>query len=187
MSAEAFREHWRDRHAPLIVRLPGIRRYVQNYPLPGHPPLFDAVAESSFDDTQAMKALGGTAEYSAVLADEPNFIDRATMGTIVTEEHVLKDGAPAAGGVKALRFVKRDTAASVDDFFKLLLQHGQRVAQASAVRRYAQSHTRRAVYESGRTPAYDAVEMIWLASAQAADDLPVGHSGLLLATERVVL
>jgi uncharacterized protein (TIGR02118 family) len=64
MPVEAFQQHWRTRHAELIAPLPGIRRYVQNTPLPsayrkGEPP-FDAVAESSFDDTQAMKSLAKT-------------------------------------------------------------------------------------------------------------------------------
>lgn len=172
------------------MRLPGIRRYVQNYPLPGSERLFDAVAESSFDDTQAMKALGGTAEFAAVLADEPNFIDRASMGTIVTEEHVLKDGAPAPSLRKALRFIKRKAGTPPDEFFAALLEHGARVAKLPIVKRYAQSHTRRAVYESGRTPAYDAVEMVWMDDAQALERLPLPAAeiaGVLLAAERVVL
>lgn len=168
------------------MRLPGIRRYVQNYPQPGSERLFDAVAESSFDDTQAMKALGGTAQYAAVLADEPNFIDRATMGTIVTEEHVLRDGAAK---LKAIRFLKRKEQ-TPQEFFAALLEHGSRVARLPSVKRYTQSHTRRAVYESGRTPAYDAVEMIWMDDAQALQRIPLPPAqlaGVVPATERVVL
>ena len=57
MTPERFQEHWRTRHAELIVRLPGIRRYVQNFPLEADS-AWDGIAESSFDDTAAMKALG---------------------------------------------------------------------------------------------------------------------------------
>jgi len=77
MTVEAFQTHWRTVHAGLIARLPGLRGYVQNHVLPSSyrksEPAYDAVAESSFDDTQAMKALAGSPAYAAVLADEPNF------------------------------------------------------------------------------------------------------------------
>src|SRR5512145_1824762 len=95
MTPERFQEHWRTRHAGLVVRLPGIRRYVQNFPLEASS-AWDGVAESSFDDTAAMKALARSPEYAAVLADEPNFIERGTMASVITEERVVRDG-PAAG------------------------------------------------------------------------------------------
>jgi uncharacterized protein (TIGR02118 family) len=177
MALAAFHEHWRVRHAEIIVRLPGIRRYVQNYPVGDAP--FDAIAESSFDDTQAMKTLARTPQYAAVLEDEPRFIDRASMGSIITEEHLLKDGPATAN--KAMLFVKRKVDLSIDDFFGALLEEGQRAAQASGVVRYAQCHTRRSAYESGRSPAYDAVTMTWFARAPAA--VP----GAIAVTERVVL
>jgi uncharacterized protein (TIGR02118 family) len=76
MTVEAFQEHWRTTHAAIISALPGIRRYVQNATLASGyrkgEPAFDAVAESWFDDTQAMKTLARTPEYAKVLADEPN-------------------------------------------------------------------------------------------------------------------
>jgi uncharacterized protein (TIGR02118 family) len=83
MTPERFQEHWRTRHAELIVGLPGIRRYVQNFPLEADS-AWDGIAESSFDDTSAMKALAHS-EYAAVLADEPNFLEREAMASIITE------------------------------------------------------------------------------------------------------
>ncbi|HET7364071.1 MAG TPA: EthD family reductase [Burkholderiales bacterium] len=177
MPLAAFHEHWRVRHAAIIVRLPGIRRYVQNYPL-GEAP-FDAIAESSFDDTQAMKTLARTPQYAEVLEDEPRFIDRASMGSIITEEHVLKDGVPASN--KTILFVKRNADVPIDEFFRALLEDGRRAAQAPRVARYAQCHTRRSAYESGRKPAYDAVTMTWSASA------PSAMPGAIAVNERVVL
>ena len=181
MTVEAFREHWRERHAPLVVRLPGIRRYVQNVPLDGEAP-YDAVAESSFDDTQAMKTLARSPEYAAVLEDEPRFIDRASMGSVITEEQVLKDGTPPATSLKTLTFVKREAGTPVDDFFRALLDDGRRAAQAPGVVRYVQCHARRAIYDSGRTPAYDAFSMAWTERPDV-----VGDAGRLVVTERVVL
>ncbi|HYL89167.1 MAG TPA: EthD domain-containing protein [Burkholderiales bacterium] len=177
MSLAAFHEHWRVQHAAIIVRLPGIRRYVQNYPL-GEAP-FDAIAESSFDDTQAMKTLARTPEYAEVLEDEPRFIDRPSMGSIITEEHILKDGP--ASTHKTMLFIKRKANVPVDDFFRGLLEDGRRAAQAPGVVRYAQCHTRRSAYDSGRTPAYDAVTMTWFASA------PSAVPGAIAVNQRVVL
>jgi uncharacterized protein (TIGR02118 family) len=183
MPVAAFREHWRDNHAPLITRLPGIRGYVQNYPLPGTQPLFDAVAESSFDDMQAMKALARSPQYAAVLADEPNFIDRPSMGTILTEAHVLRDGAPGPGAVKEIRFVRRDPQVDVDSFFERFLAEGPRAAALPGTLRYEQWHARRSIYDSGRTPAYDGFAIRWLAPGSAIS--PDRFS--LIVTERVVL
>lgn len=179
MPLAAFHDHWRRRHAGIIVRLPGIRHYVQNTPLAGTA-AFDAIAESSFDDTQAMKTLARTPQYAEVLADEPNFIDAASMASIITEEHVLKDGPLPAGAVKHLRFVRRDPGVAIDDFFRSLLDEGRRTAAAADVVRYVQCHTRRAVYDSARTPAFDAVEMKWLARRSP-------HASGMAVAERVVL
>ena len=196
MNSAAFREHWRTKHAALIVALPGIRRYVQNYPLEsaslGGEPVFDAVAESSFDDTQAMKALARTPEYAAVLADEPNFIDGASMGSIITEERVLKDGAAPAGGVKRIGFVARQAQMPIDEFFRLWLEHGERCARSAALRRYAQCHVRRSIYDAGRTPAFDGAAMGWYDGVEALNAAADDKFGdpqrwrQLIASERVV-
>jgi len=81
MSVEAFHNYWRTTHAAVVVKMPGIRRYVQSHTLlSGYRKgelAYDGVAELWFDDTQAMRALAGTKEYAAVRADEPNFIDNA--------------------------------------------------------------------------------------------------------------
>jgi len=183
---EAFREHWRAQHAALVVRLPGLRRYVQNYPL-GDDPLFDAVAESSFDDTQAMKTLARTPEYVEVLADEPRFIDRESMGSIITEERVMKDGPAPASGVKRITFVRREAETPVEEFFRWFFREGDRRSRDAAVLRSVQCVCRRAIYESGRTPPWDGVEMCWYESPAAAGAAPaLSGSASLLASERPV-
>ena len=186
MAVEAFREHWRAQHAALIVRLPGLRRYVQNYPL-GDDPVFDAVAESSFDDTQAMKALARTPEYAEVLADEPRFIDRASMGSIITEERVMKEGQAPASGIKRITFVRREPETPVEEFFRWFFREGDRRARDAAVLRSVHCVCRRAIYDSGRTPPWDGVEMCWYESLEAASAAPaLRGSASLLASERPV-
>ena len=172
MSVEDFQKHWRTTHADIIVRLPGIRRYVQSHALASGyrkgEPVYDGVAESCFDDTQAMKALAKMPEYAAVLADEPNFIDAASMGSIITDEYVIKDAPAPENGVKSIDFVNRKEGMSVDDFQKYWREtHGPLCRAEQAMRRYVQNHTRRAIYDSGRTPPYDGVAMAWFDDMQA--------------------
>lgn len=172
MSVEAFQSHWRTTHADIIVRLPGIRRYIQSHVLASAyrkgEPAFDAIAESYFDDTQAMKALAKLPEYAAVLADEPNFIDAASMSSIITDEYVVKDAKVPATALKTIDLVNRKAGMSVDDFQKYWRDvHGPLCVAAPAMRRYVQNHTRRAIYDSGRTPPYDGVAMAWFDDMQA--------------------
>jgi len=170
MSVEAFQDHWRTVHAGIITRLPGLRRYVQNHVLASAyrkgEPQFDAVAESSFDDTEAMKSLAKSREYGDVLADEPNFIDRASMGSIITEPQVVKEGEP--GTLKSVALVKRKPGMPIEEFFEYWQNtHGALCASVPAFRRYVQCPTRRSVYASGRTPAYDGAAMSWFESMDA--------------------
>ena len=83
MTVEAFQAYWRASHPEVVVKLPGIRRYVQSHTLlSGYrrgEPVHDGIAELWFDDTRAMRALAGTVAYAAVQADEAQFIDRSTM------------------------------------------------------------------------------------------------------------
>lgn len=172
ISVEAFQAHWRTTHAGIIVRLPGIRRYVQSHVLPSSyrkgEPVFDAIAESSFDDTQAMKSLAGSPQYAEVLADEPNFIDRASMSSIITDEHVIKDAPAPANGIKSIDFVTHKPGMPIDEFRSYWREvHGPLCAAIPAVRRYVQNHTRRSIYDSGRTPAFDGVAMTWFDSMDA--------------------
>jgi uncharacterized protein (TIGR02118 family) len=172
MSVEDFQQHWRTTHADIIVKLPGIRRYKQSHVIASAyrkgEPVYDAVAESYFDSTQAMKELAKTPEYAAVLADEPNFIDRSTMNSVITDEYVVKEAPLPEGALKSIDFVNRKPGMSVDDFQKYWREtHGALALSAAAMRRYVQNHTRRAVYDSGRTPAYDGVAMAWFDSMDA--------------------
>jgi len=130
--------------------------------------VYDGAAEVWFDDTQAMRALTGTKEYAAVRADEPNFIDLSTMGSIITEEHVIKDGPIPPNGVKNIEFVTHKPGMSIDAFQKHWREvHGPLGAAIPVVRRYVQSHTRRSIYDSGKTPLYDGVAITWFDDTQA--------------------
>ncbi len=172
MSVEAFQEYWRTAHAAVVVRLPGLRRYVQSHTLlAGYrkgEPAWDGIAELWFDGTDTMRALVGTPEYAAVQADEANFIDRARMATIVTEEHVIKEGSLPPGAVKNVEFLTRSPEMPVEEFQRYWRGvHGPLAAAIPQIRRYVQSHTRLGIYRSGRAPAFDGVALAWFEDTDA--------------------
>ena len=169
LPVEEFQQYWRTTHAEVVKKLPGIRRYVQSHTLlSGYrkgEPAYDGVAELWFDNTEAMRVLGPTREYADVQADELNFIDRTTMGTIITDEYVIKDGAIPADGVKNIEFVTHKPGMSIEAFQKHWREiHGPLGASIPVVQRYVQSHTRLAIYKSGKTPVYDGVAITWFDS-----------------------
>jgi uncharacterized protein (TIGR02118 family) len=91
MAVEDFQRYWLTRHPEVVGRLPGVRRYVQSHTLVGAyakgEPVWDGIAEVWAEDTDALRAMTRSPHHAAVQADEAQFIDRATMGLIVTEEH----------------------------------------------------------------------------------------------------
>ena len=89
LSGEAFERHLRDTHAPLVARLPGLRRLVLNRVVPnptGAPPAWDLVAEDWFDGPEAMQAALASPEGQAVQADAPNFLDASKLQFLVVQE-----------------------------------------------------------------------------------------------------
>ena len=166
MSVDAFQAYWRRSHPDVVTRLPGLRRYVQSHTLvSGYrkgEPAWDGIAEVWFDDTAAMRSLRGTPAYERVVADEAEFIDRATMGLIVTDEHVIKNGPVPPNGVKNVEFVTHKPGMAIDAFQRYWREiHGPLAASIPVIRRYVQSHTRRSAYEAGRAPQYDGIAITW--------------------------
>lgn len=172
MAVEEFQEYWRTRHAEIVADLPGLRGYVQSHALlSGYRRgelVYDGVAEVWFDDVQAMRDLVGTPAYEAVQADEAKFIDRATMGMILTDEHVIKDGPTPNDGVKNVEFVTRRPDLAVEEFQCYWRDvHGPIAARIPMIRRYVQSHTRLGAYKGGRQPKCDGCAITWFDSTDA--------------------
>ena len=89
MSWDEFRRYWRDIHGPIAARMPGLRKYVQNYAVPGgasgDPPC-DGIAELWFDSPEAMQTAFASPEGVATTADIPNFLDPDRVGMMVVDE-----------------------------------------------------------------------------------------------------
>ncbi len=77
VSHEEFLRHWRDVHAPLILKLPGLRRVSLHpvVPAPGYSPPFDGLGELWFDSVEGALAAFNTEEGRATRADTPTFAD----------------------------------------------------------------------------------------------------------------
>jgi uncharacterized protein (TIGR02118 family) len=94
LSVEEFQDYWATRHGPLAAKVPGVRRYVQSHLRKsayhaGRNPRYDGVAETWFDDFDALRASADTQEYRAVRADEANFLAPDTVRFIIAGEHVI--------------------------------------------------------------------------------------------------
>ena len=95
MSVEAFRNHCRDVHTPLLLSIPEagkIKRFVVSCPLPEATeaePAYDAIVEVCFDDQNAMDTMMASENFrDRVDPDHQNFIDFSTVVRLVTEEVV---------------------------------------------------------------------------------------------------
>jgi uncharacterized protein (TIGR02118 family) len=169
MPVDEFQQYWRARHPEVVTRLPGLVRYVQSHTRPAGyragEPAYDGIAEVWAESTDALRAMTRSPAYALVQQDEARFLDRAAMGIIVTEEHVIVEGAAPPGGVKNVEFVRRRAGMGVDEFQRYWREvHGPLAARIPVIRRYVQSHTRRAAYEGGRAPAWDGVAITWFDS-----------------------
>src|SRR4030095_14399016 len=180
MPVEEFQAYWLDRHPEVATKRAGVRRYVQSHTRPAAyrngEPVYDGIAEVWFDDTAAMHALRGTTAVVAVQEDEARFIDRSTMGLIITDDHVIKDGPVPPGAAKSVGVVRRKPGRTVEAFQKHWRQtHGPLGVVLPAVRRYVQSHPRPSAYNRGRDPAWDGIAILWFeefAALRAATATP---------------
>ena len=173
MSVPDFQRYWREQHPAVVTRLPGVRRYVQSHTLPSlygtAEPVYDGIAEVWAEDTDALRAMNRSPDYAAVQADEALFIDRTTMGIVITEDHLVKDEPVPAHAVKSAVFLNRKPGLSIDEFQHHWREvHAPMAALLPGLRRYVQSQTRRSAYAGGRAPAYDGVALAWFDSAEAA-------------------
>ncbi len=175
MSVGAFQKHWRTRHAELVIRQNGLRRYVQNHTLSSayrrSEPAYDGVAEAWFDDTNAMRALSSSPEFKAVQQDEANFIDPNSIASIITNEVVIVDGSISDASVKMIAFLNKRPDVSFEFFQRYWREtHGPIASRIPGNRRYVQCHVRPGIYHAGRTPAYDGIPISWFEDIDALRD-----------------
>jgi len=94
LSMQEFRNHLRGIHGPLAIKLPGVRKYVQNFPVPDSnraAPSWDAIVELYFDDWPAMEAAWASPEGAASDANSSLFLDLERTSWSVVEESILRE------------------------------------------------------------------------------------------------
>ena len=82
--------YWRDTHGPIVRKVPGVRRYVQQHALgapEGEPP-FLGVASLYFDDQDAFATAAASPEFAAAIEDVVNFGD-TPLPTAFTEDVLI--------------------------------------------------------------------------------------------------
>jgi uncharacterized protein (TIGR02118 family) len=101
LTDEQFSRYWKDVHAPIGARIPGLRRLVQSRRLivPGdkHQPDFDGMAELWFDDVEALLRARQSPEWKISSDDEVNFIDHGKTAYFVSEEKLILDETERRG------------------------------------------------------------------------------------------
>jgi len=94
LSEEQFRNYLRNVHGKMAQRLPGLKRYVQNYVAadPARtPPGWHAIVELYFEDWEAMEAAWRSQEGIAATQDLEAFADLSrTTWSVVEEVRVVE-------------------------------------------------------------------------------------------------
>ena len=89
MSEKDFHRFLREVHGPMALKIPGLRRYVQNHVVEDakrkHPG-WSAIVELYFDDWSTMEAAWATPEGEAATADVGEFADLSLSRWSVVEE-----------------------------------------------------------------------------------------------------
>jgi uncharacterized protein (TIGR02118 family) len=94
LDPETFQRHWRETHAPLAAKVPGLARYVASLTRlsayrAGQSPAYDGAAALWFPAGDALKTAAGSAEYRALVADRASFLAAGEPPFLLTREHVI--------------------------------------------------------------------------------------------------
>ena len=94
-SHDQFRRYFRETHGPLAMKIPGVRRYVQNFADPDaqRDGSWDAVIEFWFDDRASMAAAWQSEAGRRASADNANLMDLSRTRWSVVEEFVERAGS----------------------------------------------------------------------------------------------
>jgi uncharacterized protein (TIGR02118 family) len=86
-------DYWLNTHAPIVSRLPGLRKYTVCLAEPGETtPPFAGAAELYFDDLAAANAAFASDEGRTAGADTAKFLDTSALSVFYTRERVIVEG-----------------------------------------------------------------------------------------------
>ncbi len=110
LSHAEFQRYWLGVHASVVLRLPGLMRYVQSHPLPGTLQAaspFHGMAEVWLADDADLSRDPADPYWTEVAEDEARFIDPASLTVLPVDERVLKQGEWPRPGIKIVRTLKQ--------------------------------------------------------------------------------
>lgn len=173
LSVEEFRRYWYEEHPKVVRQLPGLRAYNQNHVTDAGyargEPYTDGVAETWWDDLDALRAHRGTPVLDALYADEARFMDGANRHTLVVDEHVILDGQPGPDAIKQFTWLTRRPDLTWQECQAYWVgHHGPLGATVPGMVRYVQNHTAAHLYRDGRQPVFEGAAVVHLASLEAA-------------------
>jgi len=175
MSVQDFQSYWLNVHAPMIAKVPGMRRYVQSHSLPevygDFPQAYDGMAEAWFDDMQAYDAALVSPAWQAAVVDAANFIGGGAR-LLATEVAIIDAYASArerASLVKYSGFLTRLPHLTVEEFSRHWREiHAPLVVNdLKGMVRYIQNHALPETYAAASPPSFDGVPQAWFESLEA--------------------
>ena len=86
MGLEEFKRYWLEKHAPLVLKLPNLKRYSINVSTRDGAE-FDGIAELWFESREKMKEAFKTDEGRAVVEDASAFVGKNIV--LEVEEHAI--------------------------------------------------------------------------------------------------
>src|SRR4029078_513684 len=92
LTPEQFRTYFIEVHQLLAQKIPGVRRYRQNFVLPDpkrEPPPWDCVVELYFNNREAVGSACATPEGQTATADLEVFADLSRTAWSVVEERIV--------------------------------------------------------------------------------------------------
>lgn len=163
LTHEQFSQYWLVKHAPLALKLPGIRRYAQNLVIGGTPG-YDGSPETWWDDTAALKAAIGSPIMAECNKDEQLFTSE--IGGLVVVERPILEGQPdeRKAIIKRMAFLKRKEGLTREQFSEhWLTKHAPLALKLPGLRRYVQS------VALGSKSDYDGVAETWWDDVESMD------------------
>ena len=145
MSLEDFREYWLKDHAALVLKVPGLVKYVQSHTMDSG--ISQARADLRWHRSAVVREPRRHAQdrehadQRETLADDEKFLDMSKFAFILTKERVQKENPIETGMPKMVAFLKKRPEMSVEDFqAHWNSPHGKLGSAVPGARRYVQSH-----------------------------------------------
>ncbi len=172
MSLEDFREYWLKDHAALVLKVPGLVKYLQSHTMDAgyrkHEPIYDGIASLWYENLDDMRKTANTPISAETLADDEKFLDMSKFAFILAKERVQKENPIEAGMPKMVAFLKKRPQLSVEQFqAHWNAPHGKLGSAVPGARRYVQSHPLASSYRNERTPLWDGVAEVWFENDEA--------------------